>query len=261
MRNCHRVKGFKPFFKIDYKDIMLGQPIFSNNILSVLDNQGNKLPLIAKIMKMDTVKNKKDITSEVDIQSFAGLHNIAPKIYDFFICRYQGNDYYTFLMELVEGVTLDEFIDQKGSFPDNLKKAIKIQLDKLYDLGIRHDDMHGGNFIITRTGDIMIIDFGDVKLYRGKVPHTERAYTIQINLSDWGDVTIAKEDPRVEEINKERLAKMKRAVNEAKIRAIQNEIIGLQKFVDKYRMKGNDMMAGVYEKQIKQREDLLRKFY
>lgn len=263
MKECTRIKGFKPFFNIPYNDIKIGPSVFHRNIYSVMDKKKNVLPFVVKmeleVGDMHTYKTKKDIDSEVHIQSYAGLHGLAPQIYDFFICKHKNKHYYTILMELVEGCTLDEFIQKKGSFPESLKKDIKKQLDKLYDLGIRHDDMHGGNFLIGKEGDIMIIDFGDVKLYEKKVPKTERVYTIQINLDDYGNVTVGKEDVITTKIKKEKISKMKEVIKKAKKLNIQKQISGLKHTLKMYKNKNITTKVTLYEKLVKQKIDELSK--
>ena len=263
MKNCTRIKGFKPFFNIKYNDLKIGSSVIHRNIYSVMDKKNNILPFVAKmeleVSNKITYKTKKDIENEVHIQSYVGLHGLAPKVYDFFICKHKGKQYYAILMELIEGSTLDDFIEINGSFPDKTKKAIKKQLDKLYDLGIRHDDMHGGNFLIGKKGEIMIIDFGDVKLYKNKVPKSERIYTIQINLDEYGNVTLGKEDEMTKKIKKEKLTKMKKVINEAKKLNIKNQIIGLEKQIEIYKKKKNTKMVSVYENIVKQKLDELKK--
>jgi tRNA A-37 threonylcarbamoyl transferase component Bud32 len=259
MKDCKRIKGFKPFFNVDYKDIKLGPSVFASNIFSVLDKSGVVLPFIAKMeLEINSenlhYKNKKEVENEVHIQSYAGLHGIAPKIYDFFECKHASKEYYTLLMEKIDGVTLDDFIQEHGASLE-LKKKLKSSLDKLYDLGIRHDDKHGGNFIITVNG-IYIIDFGDVKLYKSKVPQTERTYTIQTNN---GYLVVGKEDPMVEKIKKEKIEKMKKVVNDAKKIGLINDIKNLEKKVEEYKKNGKQKMADVYTKVVQQKKDQIKK--
>jgi serine/threonine protein kinase len=267
MKDCKRVRGFKPFFNIKHSDIKIGEALFgTHNIFSVLDKQNNTLPFIAKMaLEINNnqlrYKKKKDIQNEVDIQSYAGLYGIAPKIYDFFVCTHNRKTYYTLLMENIEGMTLNDYLENENKISKNiliplhiitdLKKRVKKSLDKLYDLGIRHDDMHGGNFIVTQN-DIYIIDFGDVKLYKSKVPPTDRTYTISTNQ---GRFIVGKENPMVAKIKIEKIEKMKKVVNDAKIIGIQNDIKALEEKVK----NSNEKMAGVFEKVIQQKRKQIEK--
>jgi serine/threonine protein kinase len=253
MKDCKRVKQFKPFHNLSFNDISIGYPTFAANIYSVLDKDGNELPLIAKLSPMSV----KGVENEVHIQSYAGLHGIAPKIYDFFVCNHESKRYYTILMDKLDGLTLDDFIQSNGNVVSALlRKRIKKSIDRLYDLGIRHDDMHGGNFIISDK-NVYIIDFGDVKLYKTTVPQQERTYTIQINIPKFGNLVVGAEDPMVLKIQQERIEKMKKAVANAKVTAITNEIDTLRKTVERFKKSGKNKMAETYEKVISQKLALL----
>lgn len=264
MKDCSRIKGFKPFFKIDQKDIKLGPSVFKSNIYSVVDNKNKVLPFIAKIeleiSNKNTVKNKKRIEDEANVQSYAGLHGLAPKIYDFYACKHRSKEFYTILMERMEGVTLDDYIQKHRSVNSELKKKIKKVLDKLYDLGIRHDDMHGGNFILSNN-KIFVIDFGDVKIYKNKVPSMERIYTIQINVENFGYLVVGREDPNIEKVKKEKLQKMKIAVNRAKRIGLTNEIANFEKMIIKLKKQNKLKMVKVYEKIINQKKDQIKKLF
>lgn len=256
MKDCKKVKGFKSFFKIDYNNIKLCKNLFNtSHILSVLDKNDNPLKMIAKLEIEDT-KNKKQVYNELHIQSYAGFHGISPKIYDFFICNHNSKNYYTFLMEKIEGKTLDYYIKRK-EVTQQMKNKIKQSLDKMYDLGIRHDDMHGGNFIISK-GKVYIIDFGETKLYKSKVPVEERKYTIQSNEEIHTQLVVGKEHPNIKKIREEKIKRMKKTVKNAKKKGLENEIQNLEKMVKKQK---NEKMKNVYKSIIKQKKIQLNNLF
>ncbi len=60
-------------------------------------------------------------------------------------------------------------IDFSDNLPKNKKddvklydKEIALQIQKLHNMGILHDDLHGNNIVINpENGDVKIIDFGN----------------------------------------------------------------------------------------------------
>lgn len=82
----------------------------------------------------------------------------VPVIYDF--SSSTRNIYYT--MELVEGVTLREFLENVPASADLKTIMIKILkiIKNIHEIGIIHRDLKPSNIMISRTGDVYITDFG-----------------------------------------------------------------------------------------------------
>lgn len=81
-----------------------------------------------------------------------------------------GNDdgIYYIVMELVEGVTLKDYIKKNGMLPWRLALKFSLQicsaLDHAHKNGIIHRDIKPQNIIITRDGTIKVADFGIARI-------------------------------------------------------------------------------------------------
>ncbi|MBU5450699.1 Stk1 family PASTA domain-containing Ser/Thr kinase [Acetivibrio sp. MSJd-27] len=81
-----------------------------------------------------------------------------------------GNDngIYYIVMELVEGVTLKDYIQKNGMLPWRLALKFSLQicsaLDHAHKNGIVHRDIKPQNIIITRDGTIKVTDFGIARI-------------------------------------------------------------------------------------------------
>jgi len=79
--------------------------------------------------------------------------------------EYQG--YHYFAMELIEGRTVQEILDEKGFIPE--RRAIEIAaqitdaLGHAWDRGLIHRDVKPGNIVITADGTAKITDLGLAK--------------------------------------------------------------------------------------------------
>ena len=92
--------------------------------------------------------------------------NIA-RIYDSGLLRGQ----YYYVMELVEGVHLDEYVQSKNLDPFAilcLMHKVCHAIERAHDLGIVHRDLKPSNILVTSDGEPHVLDFGLAKAYAGE---------------------------------------------------------------------------------------------
>jgi len=99
-----------------------------------------------------------------EAQSAAGLqHPNIVNIYDVG----EENGMYYIVMELIEGITLKNFIERKGRLDVREATGIAIQiaqgLEAAHDNNIIHRDIKPQNIIISRDGKVKVADFGIAK--------------------------------------------------------------------------------------------------
>ncbi|KAI0987654.1 hypothetical protein GJ496_000789 [Pomphorhynchus laevis] len=147
--------------------IKLGQGTFGKVYLGRdLEN-----PLVKYAVKVVIVKHEKSI-----LETFQNEIRILSVLKHKHIVRYYGSTVDEFskncgctklsiILEYVEGGTLSHFLDQFGSFNENLIRTylhqILIGVDYLHSNQIMHRDIKGSNILINRyNGEIKIADFG-----------------------------------------------------------------------------------------------------
>ena len=115
-----------------------------------------------KVLKSEFSSNKNFVSKfKVEAQSVAGLmhHNIV-NVYDVG----EENGLYYFVMELVEGITLKNYIEKKIrlSYKEALSIAIQVSngIEAAHNNGIIHRDIKPQNIIISREGKVKVADFG-----------------------------------------------------------------------------------------------------
>lgn len=115
-----------------------------------------------KVLKSEFSSNKNFVSKfKVEAQSAAGLmhHNIV-NVYDVG----EENGLYYFVMELVEGITLKNYIEKKLrlSYKEALSIAIQVSngIEAAHNNGIIHRDIKPQNIIISREGKVKVADFG-----------------------------------------------------------------------------------------------------
>ena len=115
-----------------------------------------------KILKEEFAKDP-DIRKRFAIESRAvaklSHHNIV-SVYD--VGNEDGTDY--IVMELIEGITLKEYIAKKGKLSIKEATSIAIQvsmgLEAAHNHGIVHRDVKPQNIIISTDGKVKVTDFG-----------------------------------------------------------------------------------------------------
>jgi hypothetical protein len=140
---------------------------------------------------------------QCEAQILAGLiHPNLPRVTDFF--EWLGNAYLA--MDFVEGESLDQLIARRGPLPEALVKKWAAQLlDALavcHAHRIIHRDVKPQNIIIRPNGRAVLVDFGLVKLWDPRHPHTQRIirgmgtveYASPEHLNLWGRHTEPRSD-------------------------------------------------------------------
>ena len=115
-----------------------------------------------KVLKPEFREDTKFIKKfQTEAQSAAGLtHPNVVNVYDV------GNDdgVYYIVMELIEGITLKEYISKKGKLSIKEATSIAIQvsmgLEAAHSHGIVHRDVKPQNIIISTDGKVKVTDFG-----------------------------------------------------------------------------------------------------
>ena len=137
------------------------------NVYKARDNKLNRYVAV-KVMKSEFREDSnfiKKFTREA--QAAAGLAN--PNIVNVFDV---GEDHgiYFIVMELVEGITLKEYINKKGKLSIREATSIAIQvamgLDAAHAQNIVHRDVKPQNIIISTDGKVKVTDFGIAILCR-----------------------------------------------------------------------------------------------
>lgn len=115
-----------------------------------------------KVLKAEYSSNRNFVSKfRVEAQSAAGL--MHPNIVNVYDVGDEDGMYY-FVMELVEGITLKNYIEKKIRI--QVKEAISIAIqvssgiEAAHNNGIIHRDIKPQNIIISRDGKVKVADFG-----------------------------------------------------------------------------------------------------
>ncbi len=131
------------------------------DVYKAMDQKLNRFVAV-KVMKPEFQSDSTFISKfRREAQAAAGLANPnIVNVYD--VGEDQGN--YYIVMELVEGITLKEYIVKKGKLSVREATSIAIQvgmgLAAAHDQGIVHRDVKPQNIIISTDGKVKVTDFG-----------------------------------------------------------------------------------------------------
>ena len=131
------------------------------DVYKVKDHKLNRLVAI-KVLKAEFCEDKTFIAKfRKEAQAAAGLsHPNVVNVYDV------GEDHnlYYIIMELVEGITLKDYINKKGKLSVKEATSIAIQvslgLEAVHNANIVHRDVKPQNIIISTDGKVKLSDFG-----------------------------------------------------------------------------------------------------
>ncbi len=131
------------------------------DVYKARDNKLNRFVAV-KVMKSEFREDKTFITKfRREAQAAAGLAN--PNIVNVFDVG-EDNGVYFIVMELVEGITLKEYIGKKGRLSVREATSIAIQvcmgLEAAHAQNIVHRDVKPQNIIISTDGKVKVTDFG-----------------------------------------------------------------------------------------------------
>ena len=128
--------------------------------------------ILAKVYELNSWKGPQDILNEISFMEKASKLRVSPRFIGAQACNYNNKDYYVLIMENYGNKSTGNgsLTSLLLNFPDFVKmhhseiqQKLKYILDKLYDNGIDHNDVHSGNFLykINEDGEIdfKIIDF------------------------------------------------------------------------------------------------------
>lgn len=131
------------------------------DVYKAMDSKLNRYVAV-KVMKPEFANDSSFISKfRSEAQAAAGLANPnIVNVYD--VGEDQGN--YYIVMELVEGITLKEYIAKKGKLSVREATSIAIQvcmgLAAAHDQGIVHRDVKPQNICISTDGKVKVTDFG-----------------------------------------------------------------------------------------------------
>ena len=131
------------------------------DVYKARDHKLNRFVAV-KVLKKEFRSDKAFITKfRAEAQAAAGLaHPNIVNIYDVG----EDHDVNFIVMELVEGITLKEYIAKKGKLAVREATSIAIQvaqgLEAAHNSGIIHRDVKPQNVIISTDGKVKVTDFG-----------------------------------------------------------------------------------------------------
>ena len=127
-------------------------------------NCGNAIHIIGGETEKYYIKGLNDFASEANrLSRFSELPGIV-SVMNFF---YENNTAYI-VMDYIDGITLKDFLE-RGSGKIQWKKALKIMrpiissLKEVHKAGIIHRDISPDNIMVTKQGEIVLIDFGSAR--------------------------------------------------------------------------------------------------
>lgn len=134
------------------------------DVYKAMDHKLNRMVAV-KVLKPEFREDKTFITKfRSEAQAAAGLSH--PNVVNVFDVGEDRGVYYI-VMELVEGITLKDYINRKGKLSVKEATSIAIQvslgLEAAHNRGIVHRDVKPQNIIISTDGKVKLSDFGIAK--------------------------------------------------------------------------------------------------
>lgn len=134
------------------------------DVYKAKDHTLNRLVAV-KVLKQEFSENANFVSKfRVEAQAAAGLSH--PNIVNVYDVGEEKGMYYI-VMELVDGITLKEYIEKKGhlSYKEAVTIAIQVSLglEAAHRNHIIHRDIKPQNIIISRDGKVKVTDFGIAK--------------------------------------------------------------------------------------------------
>ena len=135
------------------------------DVYKAKDHKLNRLVAI-KVLKVEFCEDKTFIAKfRKEAQAAAGLSH--PNIVNVFDVGEDNNVYYI-VMELVEGITLKDYVTKKGKLSVKEATSIAIQvslgLEAAHNANIVHRDVKPQNIIISTDGKVKLSDFGIARM-------------------------------------------------------------------------------------------------
>ena len=155
---------------------MLGSQIGNYKIISLLGEGGMANVYLAQHQSLGynvAIKLLKDeyvLNSNIRKRSLAEARNLAKmshpniiKVTDLIDAR----DIVAFVMEYIEGQTLEDFLSEKGKLTsleiEGLFNQMILAVEYIHEQGLIHRDIKPSNFMVTKNGQIKLLDFGIAK--------------------------------------------------------------------------------------------------
>ncbi|RKI87526.1 serine/threonine protein kinase [Parablautia intestinalis] len=141
-----------------------------SDVYKVKDLKLNRLGAV-KILKQEFSINA-DFVSKFRTEAQVAAGIMHSNIIDVYDAGEEGGFYYI-VMELVEGLTLKNYIERKGRLYVKEAVSIAVQvsmgLEAAHNNHIIHQDIKPQNIIISKGGTVKIMDFGIAKMVTGNM--------------------------------------------------------------------------------------------
>lgn len=134
---------------------------FSAKILKVLLEEWNNQPKVIALFKQEY-----DVLYKLSRQGVIGV----PKADAYFPYQTrEGNEFYCLVMEKVEGIDLEKWLEQQQNEKMSQRRALKwlrevtLILDRIHGQNWFHRDLKPPNIMLRNSGELVLIDFGTAR--------------------------------------------------------------------------------------------------
>lgn len=152
-----------------FKDYKLGAEIGSGAYGTAFLIEKNGVKFIAKTINLEKFivypyNDVNMILREIENQKKMSDIDVAPKYYDSYICKENGNLTVFIIMEYMSEGTLNSYLAKGNKLTPELKKKLDDKIDLMHKNQILHTDLHNENVLLTKKKngelDIYIADWG-----------------------------------------------------------------------------------------------------